>query len=68
MSINKTGYAGLTRLRRVSPAFDMAVLSTVMGFAIIASTIYPGVPSAVVGAIVGAFIGVKNFKGDTSAD
>jgi len=68
MSINKTGYAGLTRLRRVSPAFDMAVLSTVMGFAIIASTICPGVSSAVVGAIVGAFIGVKNFKDDTSAD
>lgn len=39
-----------------------------MGFAIIASTIYPGVPSAVVVAIVGAFIGVKNFKYDTSAD
>lgn len=68
MSINKTGLAGLTRLRRVSPAFDMAVLSSVMGFALIASTIYPGVPSAVVGAIVGAFIGVKNFKDDTSAD
>ncbi|WP_213938358.1 hypothetical protein [Pseudomonas sp. dw_612] len=68
MSLNKTGIVGLTRLRRVSPAFDMAVLSTVMGFAIIANTICPSVPSAVVGAIVGAFIGVKNFKDDAIAD
>ena len=68
MPINKTGHIGLTRLRRVSPAFDMAVLSTVMGFAIIANTVYPGVPSAVLGAIVGAFIGVKNFKDDAIAD
>jgi hypothetical protein len=68
MSINKTGSIGLTRLRRVSPAFDMAVISTVMGFALIASTIYPGVPSAVVGAIIGAFVGVKNFKDDAIAD
>jgi hypothetical protein len=68
MSINKTGNIGLTRLRRVSPAFDMAVISTVMGFALIASTIYPGVPSAVVGAIIGAFVGVKNFKDDAIAD
>lgn len=68
MSINKTGNIGLTRLRRVSPAFDMAVISTVMGFALIASAIYPGVPSAVVGAIIGAFVGVKNFKDDAIAD
>jgi predicted exporter len=68
MAINKPGHTGLTRLRRVSPAFDMAVISTVMGFAIIASTIYPGVPSAVVGAIVGAFIGVKNFRDGAIAD
>ena len=68
MSINETGSIGLTRLRCVSPAFDMAVISTVMGFALIASTIYPGVPSAVVGAIIGAFVGVKNFKDDAIAD
>jgi hypothetical protein len=68
MSINKTGHIGLTRLRRVSPAFDMAVISSVMGFALIASTIYPGVPSAVVGALIGAFVGVKNFKDDAIAD
>lgn len=68
MSMNKTEHNRLTRLRRVSPAFDMAVISTVMGFALIASTIYPGVPSALVGAIVGAVIGVKNFKDDESAD
>ncbi|MFJ7794841.1 hypothetical protein [Pseudomonas sp. NPDC096950] len=68
MSLDKTGIGSLTRLRRVSPAFDMAVLSTVMGFAIIATTLYPGIPSAVVGAIVGAFIGVKNFKDDAIAD
>lgn len=46
----------------------MGGLSTFMGFAIIASTIYPGLSSAVVGAVVGTFIGVKNFKDDTSAD
>lgn len=68
MSLDKTGIGSLTRLRRVTPAFDMAVLSTVMGFAIIATTLYPGIPSAVVGAIVGAFIGVKNFKDDAIAD
>jgi hypothetical protein len=39
-----------------------------MGFALIASTIYPGVPSAVVGALIGAFVGVKNFKDDAIAD
>ncbi|MBH3464462.1 hypothetical protein I5Q49_06330 [Pseudomonas carnis] len=68
MSINKTDHPRLTRLSRVSPAFDMAVISSVMGFALIASTLYPGVPSALVGAIVGAVIGVKNFKDDKSAD